>query len=471
MEGPVSTALSDFRLSNVPASMNGMALGLCGLAGLWSKFELIEDQDFDGVITGIYILSCLLYCVYMPIKLVFCFKVVWKELHQPPVVAAVAAMPMATMLLGVQCYVRVSDSVGFGIVVLGGLLQFLTMMHFFRLIWVKQIKPETYWFPPTVSIAVTATAGCAVGWAPWAYLGCFYAALAIMALTLPFVAFRGACQPTSVSLGPSFNMLCAPASLNSLVWHQIGRPHGTPLGLALWILSTVFWMQTFLGLYQRRKTWTSVSFSPAWAALTFPLASSCQAALYAYEEWFSSYWTFKAYVWGVVWFCNVVLVYTHANYYRHLPIWLSGHESMASWRGNPSLSESDLESSFTRPLSSNDAVLTETCSSSNVDHGSQASAMDLETPSLKPCRARSHSISVGPLLARRLPVTEQRARELLLLALEKPLAGFAPMMMPLAVEQLDCLFPASVHGMEAHDSDEDVSSSLGSEVCGEHSGC
>merc|ERR1719253_972115 len=98
------------------------------------------------------------------------------------------------------------------------------MAHFLRQCWRQERKPETYWFPPTVSLAMTAIQGNAVGFPRWYVLANFYGAIVVMVLVLPVVSFRVGKYPDVISTGPSCNMLQAPASLCSLTWHAIGQP-------------------------------------------------------------------------------------------------------------------------------------------------------------------------------------------------------------------------------------------------------
>jgi len=271
--------------------------------------DLAATAHAMNVNQALAVLSLVPLCLYIG-KAALCRGALVQDMSAAPPVGAIACGSMASCLVGIQVFARLGSNLAFYTVTASFAAHVFIMLHFLRLVWVGGLRPEPFWFPPTVGFAVFAVGGAHTCWRPELSSAILAIAAAYTVLLLPPVAFRVARDPGQAAPGPAVGILAAPAALICSMWHLTGRP--TPLegeanvrclGLVLYAASNLFFLQTLVAIMQRRANF--MTFVPPFTALTFPLSSVTRSALWTYSE-FDMGDTALAFALALFVFCNLV---------------------------------------------------------------------------------------------------------------------------------------------------------------------
>ena len=208
-----------------------------------------------------------------------------QELHSRRQTAGWAALIIA----GHLTWARLHPYLGapaFAMVHVFAMLQYLTCARFLLLCWRKRSPPEPYWFPATVSLAAIGIVGPGIG-SPRALTVAATACGCVVAATAwPVCVWRVFSRPEQIAADPSVFVMMAPVPFVTMALiAQRTADHEPLLGRVgmdcLFLLNTLNLLVTLACAVQRRRQLarTLRPFSPAWASLTFPLASNCIVAV------------------------------------------------------------------------------------------------------------------------------------------------------------------------------------------------
>ena len=259
-----------------------------------------------------------------------------QELHSRRQTAGWAALIIA----GHLTWARLHPYLGapaFAMVHAFAVLQYLTCARFLLLCWRKRSPPEPYWFPATVSLAAVGIVGPGIG-SPRALTVVATACGCVVAATAwPVCVWRVFSKPEQVAADPSVFVMMAPVPFvtMALIAQRTAdhEPLLGPVGMdCLFLLNTFNLLVTVACAVQRRRQLAKTlwPFSPAWASLTFPLASNCTVAVrYAIDydarssaeraEWVA--WTAAHWSAALVPITLVLVPCTDLLWMFHMPHW------------------------------------------------------------------------------------------------------------------------------------------------------
>mmetsp|Transcript_10546 Transcript_10546/g.30970 ORF Transcript_10546/g.30970 Transcript_10546/m.30970 type:complete len:390 (-) Transcript_10546:52-1221(-) len=283
-------------LLGLPPSISGIALGCVGLAGTLSN---VDDLAFVPGISAwlsppLYVLSSLYLCAHA-VRICASPSQTAQELRQPMTASPYGAFAMALALLSRALADTFADDPGLRAAGTAGVwvaavLQFAVMARFLYACWSCEPKcpPEPFWFPPTVSLAMTGWTGASVGMPRWLIEVSFWGGVAICAAALPVAAFRTLRYPSAVAPNPTVAILQAPASFVTCAWFAIGGSHwlGVQANAAtitvLFACSTLAFLVTVWSVVKRRR-FICNRFTGMWASFTFPTISTTNGAMFYYS--------------------------------------------------------------------------------------------------------------------------------------------------------------------------------------------
>ena len=281
-------------LQSLPVGTNGLALGLCGLAGVCN--ELVARGVF---LTAYPYWVAMFFATSMWVAFTarMCASPLARlrlEATTPQLCFAYGAYQMTYLfvlyrVVGLPC----PACVGPGIHV-GALAQVVVIAAFLRGCWTTGLKPEPLWNPPTVNCAVTTIVGvAALGADHWLVRASLWYAITLEILFVPWQVWRTVRDP-DIAPNCAVSMMQAPCSLNALTFAVLRRGAALQglghvfLGDAraeqvlchgLFACATlVFWL-TLYCLWARRKPILDRGFDLSFVALTFPSCSTAIAGL------------------------------------------------------------------------------------------------------------------------------------------------------------------------------------------------
>jgi len=207
-------------------SLGGIALGSVGLAGAFRA--MCEVHEFSN---GVEYVSLPLNVVSVCCAIAVCLRAVWcrdvfmKEIIVPSSNSAYGSLVMALALI----FKDLADSseegtflygVAAGGIYVAAALQFIVMVLFFEACWRTCTYPEPFWFPPTVSLAMTGWSGMSINMERVIVELSFWGGVVLCVLILPVAIYR-VCTEKRVASHPSIGILQAPSSFLTCAWFGI----------------------------------------------------------------------------------------------------------------------------------------------------------------------------------------------------------------------------------------------------------
>ena len=273
---------------------NGLALGLCGLAGVCKE---LVDRGLNLTVVPYWIamfFATLLWLAFTARVCVTPRDRLRIEATTPQLCFAYGAYQMTYLFVLVRVVALPCPAcVGPGIH-LGAVAQVAVIVAFLASCWATGLKPEPLWNPPTVNCAVTTIAGVAtLGAGHWLLRASLWYAMGLQVLLVPWQVWRTVRDP-DIAPNCAVSMMQAPCSLNALTFAALRRGAALQglghvfLGDAraeqvlchgLFACATlVFWL-TLYCLWARRKPILDRGFDLSFVALTFPSCSTAIAGL------------------------------------------------------------------------------------------------------------------------------------------------------------------------------------------------
>ena len=196
-------------------SLGGIALGSVGLASTFRDLCKIHSQIPDDVQYVSLFLNVFSVCCACGVCLraVVCRDLFMEEMKYPASTSAYGSLVMAIALI-FKDLAEISDEVReferlspipehkqqqqgtfwYGLaeagIYIAGILQFIVMVVFFETCYRTSTLPEPFWFPPTVSLAMTGWSGVSVGMNRELVELTFWGGIVLCILILPVAIVR-----------------------------------------------------------------------------------------------------------------------------------------------------------------------------------------------------------------------------------------------------------------------------------------
>lgn len=278
-------------LRSLTPAIGGFVLGS---ASLGHAIALLNRMF--GLLLLEYGVSYPLYIVALGLAFVFLLRYAAlpsafiEEVAQPCSLTNMAAFLMGAVQLSTLVHNN-SNCLSHILVGIFGIAHAILCCYFLYVCWKAKEHPKPSWFPPTVGLAVTATAGHAVAF-PRALVELFFLLAVIFCLVLvPWVLAYTIPTAQGVAFDPSIFVLAAPVSLIALSWMSI---EGTimieseivreSLTILLVVASDIIFLITLSCAFKRRR-YVFARFSDSWSSMTFPLTLTVHVALYTYSAY------------------------------------------------------------------------------------------------------------------------------------------------------------------------------------------
>ncbi|MGC3834155.1 TDT family transporter [Moritella viscosa] len=311
----------NFKLLPTPAA--GLALGISSLGGLWELvygFNGYIQTMTAGVAAGI-LFSLLLRFIIHP-------KTLWNDLSHHVVGSVVPTFAMATMVVSnslITSSPALSTTIWLAAIIVHLVFLVVFLYHRFQDMQLQHMVPS--WFVPPIGLIV-AVFTCPQ---PEKFEPICYAILVFgiinYAILLPIMLNRlifG--EKVQTGAKPSIALLAAPASLcltGYLAFVTKPSPIIVAVLLGIALLMTVV---TYMALLHLSR----LTFSPGFAAFTFPLVISAKA-LYSTGDWFKSVGIAEHYITQLhvialfeLWAATAVVTWVSACYIKCLVAKLQG---------------------------------------------------------------------------------------------------------------------------------------------------
>lgn len=167
-----------------------------------------------------------------------------------------------------------------------GVMQLMVMARFYGLVIKESQSRSVMFFAPSVSIAVTAVTGGAVGMPGEVMALSVWAGVGLMLFLFPVVVWR-VLKSKDLAANPSIGLLPAPCGIVTLAWQAARKTSPTAAAfLGPPIVGDILFMLSVFGVgvtlycsFHRAGALRSSWFSSPWAAFTFPAATNANAAL------------------------------------------------------------------------------------------------------------------------------------------------------------------------------------------------
>lgn len=269
---------NNFKLLPTPAA--GLALGISSLGALWES-----EYGFNGYIQLTTALIAAVILAALLLRFIIHPKTLWNDLAHPVVGSVVPTFAMGTMVVSSSLLTHYPMAATLvWLIAIAVHLVFLTLFIYHRLQDAKLHHMVPSWFVPPIGLIV-AVFTCPE---PAKFETLCYVILAFgivnYALLLPVMLNR-LIFGDKIQSGakPSIAILAAPASLcltGYLAFTSAPSPLIVAVLLGIALLMTVVIYMAMLHLAR-------LTFSPGFAAFTFPLVISAKA-LYSVGDWFAS---------------------------------------------------------------------------------------------------------------------------------------------------------------------------------------
>ena len=210
-------------LQSLPVGTNGLALGLCGLAGVCKE---LVDRGLNLTVVPYWIAMCFATLLWLAFTARVCASPRARlrlEATTPQLCFAYGAYQMTYLFVLVRVVALPCPAcVGPGIHV-GAAAQVAVIAAFLASCWAAGLKPEPLWNPPTVNCAVTTIAGVAtLGAGHWLVRASLWYAMGLQVLLVPWQVWRTVRDP-EIAPNCAVSMMQAPCSLNALTFAVVRR--------------------------------------------------------------------------------------------------------------------------------------------------------------------------------------------------------------------------------------------------------
>lgn len=296
--------MSAWTLENVPAAIQGIALGNAGLASLIVLLGGIYNRSEEAIF-AVYILA--------PISIFFLSLYLGKALFHPHAFLADAVSPTTNFTYGVTaiCLSFLSSLLTlpqFGLppiigivgVCFAAVLQLVQEMWFLRTCCTSGIVwPQPFWNPMCVSVSITTITGASSGVnLPELILQlAWFTGVATMVLIMPpqlYSVFRhhrilggsgDAKDIPKLNDNPSVAIMQATASILCSGWHAANFEPDV-VGTVFFAASMAVFILTLVALGVRRKVMYGAvkAQNPALSSMTFPFVITATAAAFYYRR-------------------------------------------------------------------------------------------------------------------------------------------------------------------------------------------
>ena len=263
----------------LPTPVAGLALGISSLGALWESV-----YDFNGYIQTATSAIAAMILLALFLRFIIHPQTLWNDLSHHVVGSVVPTFAMATMVVSsslTAVYPVISSTLWLVAIAMHLVFLVLFLYHRFQDMQLQHMVPS--WFVPPIGLIV-AVFTCPQ---PELFKPICYAILVFgiinYALLLPVMLNRlifG--EKIQASAKPSIAILAAPASLcltGYLAFMSQPSPIIVAVLLGIALLMTVVIYMALLHL-------SRLTFSPGFAAFTFPLVISAKA-LYSTSDWFA----------------------------------------------------------------------------------------------------------------------------------------------------------------------------------------
>jgi exfoliative toxin A/B len=272
--GSSTSVLSSQRklLEYVPPSINGLALGFCGLGITWQSTDLLHAPSFVRIVADVFALIA--FNIGTTFLLIYVCKIFLASRHALADLMSVsgnATLPcfdMSLMMLSVWLYAHGLHGLATYLWLLATALHVFLLVfflrHIFRAEW-EQVTPA--WMIPPIGIALASGSGTSIGIGAgasvffWLGLGAFF-------FCLPAALYRAHAYPIPPAAGDEalYTIFAAPAALLLTNWIAMGGHQGHTLTHFLFLVEVVCIILVLI----RLPALASLPFSPQQAAFTFP---------------------------------------------------------------------------------------------------------------------------------------------------------------------------------------------------------
>ena len=272
-------------LEFVPPSINGLALGLCGLGITWQSTDLLYAPAFVRVFADIIALIAFnigttLLLVYL-CKIILASRHALQDLMTPSGNATLPCFDMSLMMLSVWLYghglYAVATNLWFFATGLHVFLLVFFVRHVIRAEW-EQVTPS--WMVPPIGIALAGGTGISIGIGDGASIF-FWFGLGAFFFAFPAALYRAHAHDVPPAPGDDalYPIFAAPAALLLSNWIAIGGHQGHTLTHFLFLAEVVCLLLVLI----RLPALSAMPFYPQQAAFTFPADVAAKSfVLYAH---------------------------------------------------------------------------------------------------------------------------------------------------------------------------------------------
>lgn len=267
------------RVAELPTPTAGLALGIASLGWCWENAAPLNGyaQLAGAAVASVLLLALLTRFVFYP-------KTLLNDLAHPVVGSVAPTFAMCSMVIS-NALSKFSPLAGemLWLAAVGLHLIFLAFFIFHQMNNFKLQTMVPSWFVPPVGIIVANVSFAGTHFYSFATL-LLYFGMAAYAIMLPIMIHRLIfCNEIADAAKPTIAIMAAPASLSLAGYLSMTKE---PSALIVALLFGIAVLMTFV-LYVAFTKLLRLSFSPAFAAFTFPLVIG-STALYKTSAWMSA---------------------------------------------------------------------------------------------------------------------------------------------------------------------------------------
>jgi len=288
--------------SHLPPAVNGLALGNVGVGV--ALLNIFRDNDILTprslwVVYGLTLYAITLLCLYW-VRVIFNWQAFLKEdLSKPQPLSAIGAHSMAVMLVAVIAAMpelSLDIRVGLAISAYGSAVQLGSMSLFLFRCFKGRIYPEPFYNAAIHScqfIVVSIPSGVNSSCDMFRRV-IFFFGLIMLLPSLPAQIFRTVTYPTVVAQNYTVCIMQAAFSISLTAWlvfpltrqdesdvdasAAAATGRGAEVSHVLFVLSTLTYLFTWVGIYQRRHVLRNLGDHATISSATFPFVNSAISA-------------------------------------------------------------------------------------------------------------------------------------------------------------------------------------------------
>lgn len=257
------------KVENLPFTILTTMVGACSLSNMYLNVGFTYIRHLTMICATIILLAYI-------VKIVVYFNTCKKEYSNTVPASIYAGFSMVTMMIG-SYYFDYNHIIGKGIWFIGVIIHALQILVFTYRNVIKGINMDTFvpsWFVTYNGIMVAVVVGGQMN-EPIIEKMILYYGIFIYALIIPFMIYRLAARPIKDAFYHTQAIVLAPASLCVVCYINVIKE---PSMIVVSILYAAVLVSLLFVLYKLPKFF-SYSFTPAFAALTFPMAIGIAASV------------------------------------------------------------------------------------------------------------------------------------------------------------------------------------------------